>query len=149
MDRNACWSAPCCSSRWNAPSSTSSAQTITRSLKHRLFLATYGGFGAALAVMTLAIGPVRGCCRLPLTLSFVLVSGLRAAFNFPSELRANWAFQISEITGVRRYLAATRKWIVVCAILPLFLLLAPMEFVCFPWRPRSSTWPSASRSPCC
>ena len=105
-------------------------QTITRSMKHRLFLATYGGFGAALAIMTLGSGPT-GLLRLPLTLSFVLVSGLRAAFNFPSELRANWGFQITETSHAAEYLAATRKWIVVCAVLPLFALLAPMEFLCF------------------
>ncbi len=107
-------------------------QTIRRSVKHRLFLATYGGFGAALAVMTLQSGR-SGLLRLSLTLSFVLVSGLRAAFNFPSELRANWAFQITETSDLNGYLAATRKWLVLCAILPLFALLAPMEFACFRW----------------
>ena len=40
---------------------------------------------------------------------------------------------MSEIAGLGGYLAATRKWFVVCAILPLFLLLSPMEFACFPW----------------
>ncbi|MBZ5620518.1 MAG: hypothetical protein LAQ69_17600 [Acidobacteriia bacterium] len=108
------------------------SQTITRSVKHRLFLATYGGFGAALAVMTWRSGE-SGLLRLPLTLSFVLVSGLRAAFNFPSELGANWAFQLTETSRVQEYLAATRKWILLCAILPLFALLAPMEFACFRW----------------
>ena len=106
------------------------SQTITRSLKHRLFLATYGGFGAAFAVMTFGNGRP-GLLTLPLTLSFILVSGLRAAFNFPAELSANWAFQLSEITSAEPYLAATRKWTLVCAILPLFVLLAPMEFACF------------------
>jgi hypothetical protein len=106
-------------------------QTITRSMKHRLFLAAYGGFGAALAVMTLSSGP-SGLLRLPLTLSFVLVSGLRAAFNFPAELGANWAFQTAETARPAEYLAATRKWIVLCAILPLFAVLAPVEFACFP-----------------
>jgi hypothetical protein len=105
-------------------------QSITRSVKHRLFLATYGGFGAAIAVFSLASGP-EGLLRLPLTLSFVLISALRAAFNFPSELRANWAFQLAEIHTVAEYLKATRKWIVLCAIVPLFLLLAPMEFYFF------------------
>jgi hypothetical protein len=107
-------------------------QTIARSVKHRLFLATYGGFGAAVALMTLGSG-TEGLLRLPLSLSFVLISGLRAAFNFPSELRANWSFQITETGGIQRYLTATRKWIVCCAILPLFTLLAPMEFASFPW----------------
>ena len=106
------------------------SQTITRSLKHRLFLATYGGFGAAFAVMTFGDGR-RGLLALPLTLSFILVSGLRAAFNFPAELGANWAFQLSEITSAEPYLAATRKWTLACAIVPLFALMAPMEFACF------------------
>ena len=71
------------------------SQTITRSMKHRLFLATYAGCGGALAVATF------GSLRLPLTLSFILISALRAAFNFPSELGANWAFQVSERRHVR------------------------------------------------
>ena len=109
------------------------SHTITRSLKHRLFLATYGGFGVALAVMT-AGAASDGWLQLPLTLSFILVSGLRAAFNFPSELRANWAFQITEYHGVGEYLTAARKWIVLSALVPLFLLLAPHEFMRFGWQ---------------
>jgi hypothetical protein len=105
-------------------------RTITRSLKHRLFLATYGGFGAAYEVMTWGSGPA-GLLILPLTLSFILISGLRAAFNFPAELSANWAFQLSETEGVAPYLSATRKWIFVCAILPLFALMAPLELLKF------------------
>jgi len=107
-------------------------QTITRSMKHRLFLATYAGCGGALAVLTFGSGHA-GLLRLPLTLSFILVSALRAAFNFPSQLRANWAFQVSESHQTRDYLVAMRKWIVVCAIVPLFLLDAPVEFVAFAW----------------
>jgi hypothetical protein len=106
-------------------------RSITRSMKHRLFLATYGGFGAALAVLSLASGP-DGRLRLPLTLSFVLISGLRAAFNFPSELRANSCFQLGEVTPAAGYVIATRKWVVCYGILPLFLLLAPLEFLSFP-----------------
>ncbi|HET8667879.1 MAG TPA: hypothetical protein VFM10_07855, partial [Terriglobales bacterium] len=108
-------------------------QTITRSVKHRIFLATYGGFGAALAITNLRSGH-EGLLALPLTMSFILVTGLRAAFNFPSELWANWAFQVSESKPVREYLTAMRKWIVACAILPLYALIAIMEFACFPWR---------------
>ncbi len=107
-------------------------QTITRSMKHRLFLATYAGCGGALAVATFGSGG-EGLVRLPLTLSFVLISALRAAFNFPSELRANWAFQASGTLDIRDSQEATRKWIALCAIMPLFLLLAPLEFVSFAW----------------
>ena len=108
-------------------------ETVTRSTKHRFFLATYGGFGAAMAVLTLPSGR-SGLVELPLELSFVLVSGLRAAFNFPSELSANWAFRLTETEGIQPYLSATRKWIVLCGVLPLFLLLTPVEFAFFDWR---------------
>lgn len=107
-------------------------QTITRSMKHRLFLATYAGCGGALAVLTFGSGR-DGLLRLPLTMSFILVSAMRAAFNFPSELGANWAFQASECHHVRDALGATRKWIVLCAIGPLVMLQAAMEFASFPW----------------
>jgi hypothetical protein len=107
-------------------------QTITRSMKHRMFLAVYGGFGAAMAVVSIASGRA-GLFELPLTLSFILISGLRAAFNFPSELSANWAFQVTEVTDIAPYMAATRKWIVLCAVVPLFVLLLPMELARFSW----------------
>jgi hypothetical protein len=107
-------------------------QTISRSMKHRLFLAAYAGFGAAIATLSLGSGRA-GLLRLPLLLSFVLVSGLRAAFNFPAELGANWAFQIADTNHARDCLAAVRKWIVLCGIGPLLLLLAPLEFAFFPW----------------
>ncbi len=106
-------------------------ETIVRSVKHRLFLATYGGFGGALVVFMLASdGPSP---RIPLTLSFVLISGLRAAFNFPSDLRANWAFQVSETSSVSAYVRATRKWVTLYAILPLFALLFGIELANAVW----------------
>ncbi len=106
--------------------------TLTRSVKHRLFLSTYAGFGAAVAVLNIA-SDREGIVTLPLTLSFVLLSGIRAAFNVPSELRANWSFQISEDDCIPEYLRATRKWIWVSAIAPLFLALLPVEIRSFSW----------------
>jgi hypothetical protein len=109
------------------------SQAITRSPKHRLFLATYAGFGAALAVLSYTPGET-SLLRLPLTLSFVLVSALRAAFNVPAELGANWAVQLAETAAPAPHVAATRKWILVCGVLPLFALLGPLEFARFSWR---------------
>lgn len=108
------------------------SQTMARSMKHRIFLAAYGGLGAALSVITYLSGR-GGFLELPLTLSFILVSGLRAAFNFPSELRANWTLQIGETSLVNRYAAATRKWILISAVVPLFLLLLPVQFAVYSW----------------
>ncbi len=100
-------------------------QTIARSTKHRLFLATYGGLGAALVGAMLASGG--NSRRVPLALSFILVSGLRAAFTFPSDLRANWAFQVSETSSSKACCRATRKWILIYAIVPLFAAMAALE----------------------
>ena len=125
-------------------------QTIGRSMKHRLFLAVYAGFGAALVVfgidqnggeglLSLLIRGQRfvpdtiGLLRIPFTLSFVLITGLRAAFSFPAELGANWAFQISDANRTRQCMIAMRKWIVMGGVVPLFLVLAPLELTFFSW----------------
>jgi hypothetical protein len=125
-------------------------QTITRSMKHRLFLAVYAGFGAALVVISVApyivVGPgsfviltshppARATLiGVPLTLSFVLVSGLRAAFNFPSELTANWAFRVTDTNHTRECLIGMRKWTLICGVIPLFLLLTPFDLAFFSGR---------------
>jgi hypothetical protein len=112
--------------------------TILRSPRHRLFLATYAGIAAAFAISTLArIGnrpgaPVlvfvaAGLLAVPLSLSFFAVTGLRAAFNLPAELRANWIFQICESEDRIRHITASRKWILAMGLLPLFAVLAPIE----------------------
>lgn len=74
-----------------------------------------------------------GLLRLPLMLSFILVSGLRAAFNFPCELNANWLFRECEGDWTRECASATRKWVLTCGVAPLFLLFVPMELTCFRW----------------
>jgi hypothetical protein len=63
----------------------------------------------------------------PLTLSFFAVSGLRAAFNFPAELRANWIFQVCESEDSMPHMRASRKWMVLMGVAPLFILMAPFE----------------------
>ena len=76
------------------------SQTIARSMKHPLFLATYAGFGIALVVFSYGSDRT-ALLRIPLTLSFVLITGLRAAFSFPAELGANWAFQTGGTNRLR------------------------------------------------
>ena len=75
-----------------------------------------------------------GLLSVPLTLSFFAVSGLRAAFNFPAELRANWVFQICESEDSMPHMRAARKWIVLMGMAPLFGLLAPLEVYFRGWR---------------
>jgi hypothetical protein len=119
--------------------------TILRNAKQRLFLATYGGIAVALALpAVIRIGTQPGApflsfhdaglLSVPLTLSFFAVSGLRVAFNFPAELRANWIFQICESEDSMPHMRAARKWIVLMGMVPLFGLLAPIEIYFRGWR---------------
>ncbi len=75
-----------------------------------------------------------GLLSVPLTLSFFAVSGLRAAFNFPAELRANWIFQTCDTEETQPHMRAARKWIVLMGMVPLFTLLAPVEIWFRGWR---------------
>ena len=120
------------------------SNTILRNARHRLFLASYTGVAVALALPSIVKVGVKpglpivvlssaGLLAIPLTLSFFAVSGLRAAFNLPAELRANWIFQICESEERFAHIRAARKWVVVMGIAPLLILLAPFEFVFRGW----------------
>jgi hypothetical protein len=109
-----------------------------RSSKHRLFIAMYSGFGLAVTFSSLFV--LRhdtdfvlsisrsGLVDAPLILSFFVVSGLRATFNIPYELGANWMFQITSGSVAGEYLRATRRWVFLRGIVPVYALLALLEF---------------------
>ncbi len=120
------------------------SNTILRTARHRLFLATYAGIAIALSIPALVqIGArpgapllvlsTAGFLSVPLTVSFFAVTGLRAAFNLPAELRANWVFQVAESEERVAHIRAARKWIVVMGIVPLFVVLAPFEVAFRGW----------------
>jgi hypothetical protein len=115
------------------------SNTILRNARQRLFLATFAGVSCALAlpsIVQIATDPrlplasfvSTGLLAVPLTLSFFAVTGLRAAFNFPAELRANWLFQICETENCLQHIRAARKWVVLLGVVPVFAMLAPFEF---------------------
>ena len=114
------------------------SNTVLRNARQRLFLATYAGVSCALALPSIVRVASRpgdpllsfvpaGLLTIPLTLSFFAVTGLRAAFNFPAELRANWIFQMCETESCLEHIRASRKWIVILGLAPAFSLLAPVE----------------------
>jgi hypothetical protein len=110
-----------------------------RSPRHRLFVAMYGGIGLAMTISSLFVlqrddGFVlsisrNGLLEAPLILSFFVVSGLRATFNIPYELGANWMFQVTSGSGGEEHRMATRKWVFLRGIVPAFAVLAPLQFV--------------------
>ncbi|HEX4273967.1 MAG TPA: hypothetical protein VHZ74_01365 [Bryobacteraceae bacterium] len=107
---------------------------LARSTKHRLFLACYLSVGLALGlVLALRLDATglhtsaEGLRALPFLLTFFVVSGLRAGFQFPSELAANWAFQIAGINWNGAARNASRKLVIVRGLLPVLTLLFPLE----------------------
>jgi len=109
-----------------------------RSQKHRLFIAMYGGIGLAVMISSLFVLrrdidfvlsiSQKGLMEAPLVLSFFVVSGLRATFNIPYELGANWMFQITSGNQAAEFLKATRRWVLLRGVLPVYAALAPLEF---------------------
>jgi hypothetical protein len=116
---------------------------LSRSTKHQVFLSVYLAVGLSLGLSSLfVINPTAGfpfsiskdgMLALPLILSFFVVSGLRATFNIPYELPANWIFQTTDTHDSRQHVNATRKWVAVSGVLPLALCVSAIEFAYWSW----------------
>jgi hypothetical protein len=118
-----------------------SGATIARSAKHRLFLATYLSVGIAFGLLVTVVvraGNVSvspdGLRSFPLLVAFFVVSGFRAAFQFPAELQSNWLFQISEAGWGEISRKATRKRLLASGLFPTLLVFVPLEIAVWGWR---------------
>ena len=115
-------------------------QTLARSPKHRLFLATYLTAGVSLGLMvsiTVERGGIGvsdvGLRALPALIVFFVVSGFRAAFQFPAELPANWLFKLTESGWAEAARRVARLRVTVSGLLPVMALLAPLEIWRWGW----------------
>jgi hypothetical protein len=128
--------------------------TLARSTKHRLYVATYTGVGLALAVFGIMEGllnkahrditpllfqPNETLLAIPLIVSFFLLSGIRLVFTLPAELPSNWVFQIAEDKDWRDGCTGTRKAMIAAAML---LLVVLFPFYSILWG-----WPAAFQHP--
>ena len=107
---------------------------LARSARHRLFLATYWSVGIAIGLLTtVAVRNGRvgaspdGLRSFPLLIAFFMVSGYRAAFQFPAELGSNWLFRITEERWAETSRRATRKRVIASGLVPALLVLLPFE----------------------
>jgi hypothetical protein len=116
-------------------------QILARSTKHRLFLATYWSVGVSLGLLVL--GVVRdgrlgvspeGLRSFPLLVTFFVISGFRAAFQFPAELPANWLFRMAEAGWGAASRRAARKRVIASGLAPALLLFLPVEVVAWGWK---------------
>ena len=120
------------------------AKTIVRSARHRLYLSGYVGVGLALVLMGVVqfLGgrkpslwrPHPALLSVPLVVSFFALSGLRVIFGMPAELRANWAFQMTESRGTEA-LAGVRKAVIWLGVAPLLAALFPVYCYLWGWGP--------------
>ena len=110
-------------------------KTLTRSRLHRLvpqvcaglaiaWMIGSGGMKSAGAVPVVVV---------PLTFAAFAVVGLRYLFSIPTELRANWIFQIAESGGRVSWLRAVDRFVIGCALVPLYVCSLPAATVVFGW----------------
>ncbi len=114
-----------------------SGSILARSATHRLFLACYWSVGVAIGLLvTVTVNDGRlglspdGIRGFPLLVVFFVVSGFRAAFQFPAELASNWLFRITEERWAEKSRRACRKRVLASGLLPALLLFLPLEM----WR---------------
>lgn len=111
-------------------------KTLAGSSQHRMILTAYGGFGLAVLLSGIVgLGAVVGQAKLPaaifiythvVMLAFMLV-GFRHLFSLPSELRANWIFQLTEAGCRQQWLDAIDR-LLLLAGLSMLLIPLPLEW---------------------
>jgi hypothetical protein len=104
---------------------------VARSRRHMLMLATHLGFAIAIGMVDVLVAGYRRTLSwtephayllsLPLMLLFFAVLGLRAAFNVPIDLDANWPFRLKP-PAVSAAVAATRAAMLAVGVVPVTVL---------------------------
>ena len=110
-------------------------KTLTGSSQHRMILMGYGGFGLAvflsgIVAMREMVEPARmdtaNFVYAHVSLLIFLLLGVRHLFSMPIELKANWAFQITEGEGRREWLSAVDRFVLFPGAAVLLLLPLPL-----------------------
>lgn len=111
-------------------------KTLAGSSQHRMILTAYGGFGLAVLLSGIVgLGAVVGQAKLPaaafiyvhvVMLAFLVV-GLRHLFSMPSELKANWIFQLTEAGSRQQWLDAIDRLLLIVG-LGMLLIPLPLEY---------------------
>ncbi len=119
-----------------------SGRILARSTKHRMFLACYLSVGVSFGLLTALIvraGKLElsqeGLRSFPFLIAFFVISGLRAALQFPAELGSNWVFRLTESSWAEVARSATRKRVLVGGLVPVLLLILPFEIAVWGWAP--------------
>ena len=121
--------------------------TLRRSRRHKFVL----GFGIAIAlIFTLQTASSGGVAHfrsgeswsaaqlesilaIPLVISAILISALCYVFQLPADVKAGWVFRIAESTGRRELLASVECLLILCGLVPVLLLTAPILGLLLGW----------------
>jgi len=125
-------------------------RSLLRSRQHRMILAFYLGFGFAMVALYikgliqgpqyLAAADVVSKVNPPMLVSSVVMLvawllGTRVVFTIPLDLRANWIFRVTPLTGGAGTLPAARRSLLALAVAPVWAGCAAVFFWTWPWRP--------------
>ncbi len=119
------------------------AKTLAGSSQHRTILMGYGGFGLAVFLsgtigMRGVVEPARVAAAdfvyAHVILLVFLLIGVRHLFSIPVELKANWAFQITEREGRRAWLRAVDRFVLYPGAAVMLILPFPLEVYLLGWR---------------
>ena len=119
------------------------AKGIAGNGPHRMILMGYGGFGAAILLSGMIgmmglvdrthVVAARFVYGHVILLTFLLI-GLRHLFSIPVELRANWAFRITEGEGREQWRRAMDRFVIFFGAVTMVLLPLPLEARLLGWR---------------
>jgi putative ABC transport system permease protein len=122
------------------------AATLARSRPHRtIWLGYLGGTAAILLNSSLlsgrAMGHGTGVRRAfefivlfwPLAATMTVLNGFRHVLSVPSELRANWLFQITESQGRGEWMQAVERFILFRTLVPMYVVSAPVAVLTVGW----------------
>ena len=121
------------------------SQTLLRVQRYRIFLVMYGGLGLALiAASTLRLRSLHGAVHIGVSsdglraaipiVIFWTVAGLRMSFHSPTDHRGAWVFRITGGRPGLEQLMATKRWVLLWAVilslgtLALMHAIAPNDF---------------------
>lgn len=117
-----------------------SMRSLERSRQHRVVYAFFLSVAFAIAVSTLKAELTNGTRPVTTELlmpTFVMmclaVVGLRSIFSLPVSLDANWVLQLTQLRASRHYIGATRRALLVMAVLPIWLVSALLSLGFRPW----------------
>jgi len=118
-----------------------SLRSLARSRQHRVAYAFFLAIAFAIAVSTLT--QVANTHRThSVTTEFLMntlmmmclaVAGLRSIFSLPVSLRANWVLQVTQLSPPERYVAATRRAMLLMATIPVWATAAGLSLCYRPW----------------